>query len=57
MAPIPRELLYPCALPRWTKRMKDKLGFRRGDDGLFWMSFEDFLHVRASVCAPCAGHA
>eukprot|EP00927_Polykrikos_kofoidii_P026441 TRINITY_DN23525_c0_g2_i1.p1 TRINITY_DN23525_c0_g2~~TRINITY_DN23525_c0_g2_i1.p1 ORF type:complete len:2086 (-),score=383.67 TRINITY_DN23525_c0_g2_i1:300-6338(-) len=27
----------------WTQRMRKKLDFKAGDDGIFWMAFEDFV--------------
>jgi hypothetical protein len=34
---------------RWTRRMRTKLKFSKKDDGLFWMSFDDFVYHFCTV--------
>ena len=45
---------------RWTRRMRQKLAYdpdKSGDDGLFWMTFDDFCHRFDSInlCRPLEG--
>eukprot|EP01006_Ploeotia_vitrea_P041861 TRINITY_DN66582_c7_g1_i1.p1 TRINITY_DN66582_c7_g1~~TRINITY_DN66582_c7_g1_i1.p1 ORF type:complete len:1187 (+),score=612.75 TRINITY_DN66582_c7_g1_i1:159-3719(+) len=34
---------YSDNSPQWTRRLKAKLGYTQADDGVFWMSFQDFV--------------
>lgn len=43
----------------WTKRMRRKLKFEPKDDGIFWMSFEDFVErfYAVYICRLMTGQA
>ena len=36
----------------WTDKLKEKLGFEKANDGIFWMNFEDFKDCfkRVQIC-------
>jgi hypothetical protein len=43
--------------PLWTPALKKQLNVASGDDGIFWMSFKDFVRMYGaiSICHPLTG--